>query len=1164
MAESTREFLETALADNNKIVTKLSGLPEAGLALLAMAASLRTQRPLAIVTASAEHAVELFDNLEYFGHPSVRHFPKWEILPYETEEPVVEILAKSLETYELLLDFSPSTAEPPPLTAAGEFDFKKLEKRTEAAPIIVTSFEACLQRVFPQSVFEQFCLKLEWGERIELEELAQRLVDAGYEREAMVEGRAEFSIRGGVIDIFPVNFEHPVRLDLFGDELESIRWFDLSTQRSFKKMEIPEVVRVPPAAINRLLTQQAAAGESMELLPDLLPENALLLLDDADAFPELAEKFQALVEGQYQEAVKEPDADDAPDDAAAVPAPQSLFASFDELDAAFSTVSTTNQPRQLAVHSRLPVSRGDKSIRFTASSFADIKPSLDTYISLITAKQREDYLTVIVCDNDGQVMRLDEMLGERELGAVQLLAEERFAKEVQRRDPLTGYSDVMLCTGALHNGLIWPEAHLLLVTDREMFGRYRRRQVYRKIYQGAPVRTAADLGRGDCIVHADHGIGRFLGLRRQQLDGRQQELLELEYAEGNKLLVPLEKIGLVQKYTVVEGAARPPLDKLGSNKWLKRKQKSQEDIEKMARELLELYARREAARGLTYGPDTVWGQEFEASFIHQETPDQLEAVRAVKEDMASEKPMDRLICGDVGYGKTEVAIRAAFKAIQEQRQVLVLCPTTILAQQHWQTFRERFAEYPISVEMLSRFRTPKQQKEILKNLRDGELDLLVGTHRLLSKDVEAHRLGLLIVDEEQRFGVRHKERIKQLRATVDVITLTATPIPRTLYMSLSGLRDMSLIQTPPANRLPIRTRIIHFEEETIKEAILRELNRDGQIFFVHNRVHNIEQVAQRLREIAPQARVAIAHGQMDNRTLEKVMLEFIDGQHDLLLSTTIIENGLDIPNVNTIIINRADAFGLAQLYQLRGRVGRAVRRAYAYLIVPEGQAITDTAARRLAAIEEFTELGHGFDIAMRDMEIRGAGNILGSQQHGVMLQVGFDLYCEMLQQAVKKLKGEELPEEERTVEVVWKCDAFVPDSYTPVETQRVAIYKKLAALHSVRAVEDLAEELRDRYGQPPKPVRRLLDIARLRILAVKGGLRRLQATPKGLKLFSTDDPKDLLPFIGAAKKQGADITSFSHDDDDCITIDVVEEGSEEKMAAAIRLLSFMVDAIKQD
>jgi transcription-repair coupling factor (superfamily II helicase) len=863
-------------------------------------------------------------------------------------------------------------------------------------------------------------------------------------------------------------------------------------------------------------------------LPSLLPPGSLLILDSPETFPLLDERFRQIVQRQFAEYAA---------DAPGLHRPDALYATLKEVEGASAAFTQVH-------HTLVIDTLHGAGISFHTTSFETTKPSLEHYVTQIRKRLADDFTVSIVCDNEGQAQRMDEMLRENEIGSVIVpgadakpgKGDDAGARDVVRRlraaAPFEGFRDIIITTGPMHSGFVFPEAQLYIITDREIFGRYRRRHVYRKIYKGAPIADAREIRKGDFVVHLDHGIGRFEGIRTQNVDGKITDFLELIYADNDKLLVPVEKIAYVHKFSGPE-QAEPQLDKLGTKKWLQRRRKSQEAIENLAKDLLGLYARRASARGYTYEPDTPWQHEFEASFIYTETPDQLRAIEEVKNDMRSDKPMDRLVCGDVGYGKTEVAIRAAFKAIQDRKQVALLCPTTILAQQHFNTFRERFADYPIRVEMISRFRTAKETKDIFAEARAGKIDMIVGTHALLSKSAQFRDLGLVIVDEEQRFGVQQKERLKELRTSVDFLTLTATPIPRTLYMALSGLRDMSLINTPPADRHPIKTRVIHFDAEQIEEAILRELNRGGQVFFVHNRVHSIHQVADRVKEIVPSARIAVAHGQMPDQELEDVMLHFVDGKIDILVSTTIIENGVDIPNVNTIIVNRADAFGLAQLYQLRGRVGRENRRAYAYLIVPAGQAITEQAVARLAAIEEFTELGMGFNIAMRDMEIRGAGNLLGREQHGSMNDVGFELYCRMLEEAVEAMRGNVHEEEAREVEIQWKVSAHIPQSFVPVESQRVMLYKRVAEVRTLEELDEVADEMRDRYGEVrreagggdafealPEPVENLLAVARLRLRGRRLAIRKIALTQGGFKLYREDAVRELGPGARKVIKNG--------------------------------------------
>ena len=1068
-SESFRRLLEKVLPGKESVRT--CGLKGSSLAYVTAALGCKSPRPVCIITSKRERADEIFDDLEFFGVDNTFLFPAWEILPYESEEPHLEIATKQLDTYEILSRMREGEKFSP-----GE------------APVIVAPIEALFQKLLPPDFYENQIVTLKWGEEIDTEKMAAHLTGSGFERTPLVESRGEFSIRGGIVDIFPLTSPDPVRLDLFGREIESIRPFDPFTQRSYKPDDTIEQIVIPPAKLFEAIARAVQENVPLATLPDCLPPETLLVLDEPIAFEDQSGRFEELVERQYFEAsAKEKEH---------IP-PERLYMDWD-------TLSEKTGRFQSVSHTALPVtdSSKDQVIRFATSCFRDVSPSLEYFMTLLERKQGADFLINVVCDNQGQVQRFDELLRERELSAVELYPEKEESAAWKPQTVEGGLKDIVLSVGNLHEGFIFPEAKILFLTDREIFGRYKRRRIYRKMYKGAPISAPSDIQRGDYIVHVDHGIGKFLGIRTQNIDDRNVDLVELVYANNAKLLVPVDKIDCIQKYSMVENV-HPPLDELGSKRWINRKKKTQEKIEQMAQELLNLYARRELANGFSFSRDTVWQSEFESSFIYQETPDQLTAIHQVKHDLEKDKPMDRLVCGDVGYGKTEVALRAAFKVVQEGKQVAVLAPTTILCQQHYNTFSERFAEYPFNVEMLSRFRTRAQQRKILQGLKNGEIQVIVGTHRLLSKDVEFSELGLVVVDEEQRFGVRHKEKLKDLRTSVDFITLTATPIPRTLYMSLSGLRDLSIINTPPPDRLPIKTKIIHWDDEMIRESIMRELNRGGQIFFVHNRVQSIHMVADRLKEIAPDLKICIGHGRLKEHELEQVMIDFIDRKYDLLLSTTIIENGLDIPNVNTIIINRADAFGLAQLYQLRGRVGRDVKRAYAYLITPSGEAITDAAVRRLAAIEEFTELGVGFNIAMRDLEIRGSGNLLGKEQHGCIVSVGFDLYCQLLEKTVKRLNGE-VVDEGRPVEIKWSVESQIPADYIPVESQRVGIYKRLSDAETRDKVLDIREELRDRYGDIPKPVDNLLKIAELRVLGKEIGLTRIIKTRQGFKV-STDD-----------------------------------------------------------
>jgi transcription-repair coupling factor (superfamily II helicase) len=1208
-------------------------------------------RPVLVVTPDAESAEAWFDDFQQFGVEGLLHFPMAETLPYEPEEPIIEIVARQYTTLYYLArgkrpdpvrisskekpgaasevddglkpalrtstdnGLKPALRTPdglkpalqtgmmgqgPSYRAGVEDDGLKPELHTpdglkpgpliptrQTPALIVAPVEALQRKTPGRAAFEELVLSLSWGDRFDMESVLRRLVEMGYERETMAETRGEFSVRGHIVDVFPPHLENPVRFDLFGDEIESIRFYDPSTQRSLRNVDELERVTILPAAIYGVteeLARRTSSGKparsssgdgechsgetdpALVSLADWLPPDTLVILDTPEKFDAALDQFyriaerrhKELTEGSAQETVEfsQPRAKAIAATRGLLP-PGAYFLDRTAVQRAFDRFAQIHLP-QINIQHLSASSDSGADFDFRVQAYDTIPPDLNSYLSLIKSKQAQDFSIHIICDNDGQVMRLEELLREHDVNTRRLLPAHSEDSRFMQRDILEGYQDIILTTGPMHTGFIFPEARLLMITDREMFGRYKRRHVYRKAYKGRAISSVSDIQRGDYVVHVDHGIGRFLGIRRQRIDERLTELLELEYAEGNKLLVPIENVGRIQKYSSTEGAV-PVLDHLGGKRWGARKKKSQERIEKMAQELLEIYARREAAEGYAFGPDSTWQSEFEESFIYEETPDQFRAIGEIKDDMISPKPMDRLLCGDVGFGKTEVAMRGVFKCVEEKKQAAILVPTTILAQQHYTTFTERFADYPFRIDVISRFRTDAEQREIIKKLKTGEIDVIIGTHRLLSSDVQFADLGLLVVDEEHRFGVVQKEKIKAMRASVDILTLSATPIPRTLHLALGGLRDMSTINTPPRDRLPVRTRVIRFSPQEIEEAVMREINRGGQIYFVHNRIQNIDQVARRLHEIAPRARIAIGHGQMHERELEQVMLDFIDRRYDILLSTTIIESGLDIPNVNTIIINRADAFGLAQLYQLRGRVGRDVKRAYAYLIVPEGRPITDTAVKRLRAIEEFTELGMGFQLAMRDLEIRGTGNILGPEQHGVIDNVGFELYCTMLQEAVQRLRGGG-GELDRQAEIKWGVSALLPAEYVPVESQRIAFYKRLAAARGGKDIQEIQEELRDRYGAVPAAAKNLIGISLLRVLARRCGIESVATTAKGFRLVPGGDLFDLLRRALPLQDSMKEVRAVSADSGGAILFEIRGWNIEKGLPTAVRVVRELAKA----
>lgn len=1124
------EIIQACRRDSNNVV--VSNLKGGSSAALLAAMQARAERPVLVLTSTLERAESLCDGIAFFGG-TPHLFPPLETLPFEIAEPALHIAATRSEALHALVKKPQSESAPPLL---------------HVAPV-----DALLHRIQPREALERQGLEISWGQQFDIDDLALRLVDMGYVRESMVESPGEFSIRGSILDVYPPEADLPARLDFFGDEVESIRQFDPSTQRSEQTARDIESVRILARADVGPTLDCLLEGKPLSTLLDLFPPETLVVMDGPGRLDQRIEYFQSVAERHWEEIQakrkKKDDAeeqddefeDDAEDDFGPRAFPCDKFSPADWIVAPEEVrTALARWPSlrliDLAVEADDALAARSEVISVGAQGFESVTPNFKEFVELIREKQHDGYRIAIVCDNPGQEMRLDELLAEHQISAVLLDVPEPTLKDDKQngsavpppeearprvRLHAASASDVAILQGQLPEGFIFAKAKLIVLTDREMFGRYKRRRIYRKAHRGRAVADPTEISRGDFVVHQDHGIGLFEKIRKQSIDGRMCEFLDILYGGEDRLLLPVDKLHLVQKYSASDGRT-PTLDRLGQKKWAKRRKKTADAVHKLAGELLELYARREASHRPPHDPDTVWQQEFEASFVYQETPDQLRAIQDVKSDLCSDRPTDRLICGDVGYGKTEVAIRAAFKVLVEKKQVAVLVPTTILALQHYRTFSERLADYPFRVGMVSRFKKAAENRATLEALTKGEIDLIIGTHRLLSKDVKFQDLGLLVIDEEQRFGVQQKEKIKAFKPSVDVITLTATPIPRTLHLALARLRDLSIIQTPPADRLPIRTRTIHFEPEQIEEAILRELNRGGQIFFIHNRIGTIQEVADSIREIVPQVRLAIGHGQTDERELEQIMIDFIDGKYDILLSTTIIENGIDIPNVNTIIINRADAFGLAQLYQLRGRVGRDVRQAYAYLIVPQGKPITDAATKRLSALEEFTELGMGFNIAMRDMEIRGTGNILGKEQSGAISDVGFDLYCQLLEEAVQELKGEATQEPLWQTEVKWPAEQWLPEEYIPIESQRIRFYRELASAREVGQIELIEDELIDRYGALPPESKLLLAGFRIKLAFAAWHADTVRYDGAGhIRIKVAENPKALAEALSRATR-GAD------------------------------------------
>ncbi|MFW5718621.1 MAG: transcription-repair coupling factor [Halanaerobium sp.] len=1054
------------------------------------------------------------DLIRLLGKDEFLVFPEEEILPHEQLMPDLTTMSERTKVLTELV-FS-------------------IDQKTK---IILTTPAAVFKKLPPKDIYQQKSVNLKMGSEINIEQLRQQLFALGYKREEMVEAPGQYSIRGGIIDVFTLLDEQPFRIELFGDEVDSIRKIDLTAQRS--KKEVAQIT-IPPFA-NLVIDEEvvarayprleAAYSEAVTKLAEnnyqeeaaYLREKAKKMLEDlkekhrfpgfeqflpfyydqtASFFDYLEEsiifavrpnKIEQLTDDHYQEITET--CTRLLEQGMVFPEYINNFITETE----FEKEITKN--RVVDINSEFENSQvAENEIHFDTTSLEPFHGQLELFSEKITELLQQKYRIAITLNSASKKRRVKMFLEEKNLVVGDSFEQGR----------------IIIFSDSLAEGFIFDDIKLAVFSDREVFGNEQKRK--RKIgdfEDGVEISSINDLKAGDFVVHENHGIGKYLGVKTLEIQGQHKDYLVLKYAGEDKLYVPTEKIQLVQKY-IGSDAGNPKLYKLGSSDWKKVKEKVQKSVEEMAVGLLELYAERETLRGYQFSEDDVWQQEFEESFPYEETPDQKEAIEDVKDDMESKKPMDRLLCGDVGYGKTEVAIRAAFKAALDSKQTAVLVPTTILAQQHYNTFAERIEEFPVNIGMLSRFSTGAEQRKTLKKLIKGEIDILIGTHRLLSKDVIFDDLGLLIIDEEQRFGVTHKEKLKDLKRNVDVLTLTATPIPRTLHMALVGVRDMSLIETPPENRYPIRTFIKEYNKELIASAIRRELAREGQIYFVHNRVKDIEKTAGKLQKLMPEAKIAVAHGQMNEKRLEKIMYDFYHHKFDILVCTTIIETGLDIPNVNTIIINHADKMGLSQLYQLRGRVGRTNRIAYAYLLYERDRILAEVAEKRLKAIKEFSSLGSGFKIAMRDLEIRGAGNLLGPEQSGHIAAVGFSLYTKLLEGTIEELKGKS-DQEKIEVEIDLNLDAYIPDAYIKYEARKIEIYKKIKAIEDEADALDTIDELIDRFGEPPVELMRLINTARLKYLA----------SELKIDLIKEDSGRIKCQFVNAEVVDGSKLVQFS-------------------------------------
>jgi transcription-repair coupling factor (superfamily II helicase) len=981
-------------------------------------------------------------------------------------------------------------APPPHLVGLRIAALDSLSEETDAAPVVVVSAAALAEKV-PDPALRPHGFVIARGDLLDLEETADDLVAAGYERVEQVEDRGQFAVRGGLLDLFPATEDRAVRVDLWGDEIESLRWFSTFTQRSLGDARRVEVAPAAELAAEHRELAEIAALEAPEdrpgigeLLPveqfrallELVPADAeVVVAAEEDVSPALADQWQDLTAGMHDDEAHQ------------------LYVPADEIEA---VLEQRARIRLSSMDAGQPFEFRAQGADVAARSIRDAEPELEKLT-------RSAYRTVVAFATRGE--------GER---TAYNLARLRAEWDGGTAAPAPGA--LTFTEASLRQGFVSGGFKVAVLPDHRLFHRRRAPRPERERRRGV-LRSFADLRTGDIVVHEDHGVARFAGFDTKTVAGVTRDYLDLEFAGTDRVFMPVEQLAKISRY-LGTGGGQPQLSKLGGSRWQTLKARARRAAQELAGELLNLYAERRRREGHAFPADGEWQQEFEERFPHTETPDQREAIDQVKLDMEAPRPMDRLICGDVGYGKTEVALRAAFKAAGDGKQVMLLVPTTILAQQHYGTFAERLRDYPFTIEHVSRFRPAAEQREAIKRFTEGKVDMLIGTHRLLSRDVRAKDLGLLIVDEEQRFGVRQKELLRQLKLKVDVIAMSATPIPRTLQMSLAGVRDISVIETPPEGRRPVKTYVGEYDEELVRHAIERELDRQGQAFFLHNRVETIDETAERLRGLVPRARFEVAHGQLDEKQLEERMLRFLRGEADVLVCTSIIESGIDIPEANTLVVDRADAFGLAQLYQIRGRVGRSRERGYAYLLYPSAAALTPDAAQRLSALSDYTELGAGFKIAMRDLEIRGAGNLLGDEQSGHVAALGFELYLQMLDEAVAEMEGEAPAEDREPVRLDVNVDAYVPADYVPYEQAKVEIHRRIAGSREVAELVALREELEDRFGEPPEPLRNLILLQQARIKLGQAGATavtfrddRLAVTPVELDSARAKQVREEIP-----------------------------------------------------
>ncbi|WP_373600404.1 transcription-repair coupling factor [Paraclostridium bifermentans] len=973
--------------------------------------------------------------------------------------------------------------------------------------VIVTSVEAILRKYIPKDILKNNIFTYKIGDVVNIEKLSEKLVNLGYERVSKIEGFGQFSVRGGIIDIFSLEYDTPIRIELFDDEIESIRTFDVFTQKSIKKIKkctitpsreyiYPENIEESIARlkkdtndftnedvyknIDNISSKTYFDGvenyidymytDENKSIFTYLKDDAIIFVNDISRLKERCENYISEFKDNYKLNLER---------GLGLKKQGNLLYHYTDLEFLVND-------KKVILNMLLTKSIKD----FNINSIVNIESreiqlfngKLDLLAEELNRLKYNGHKIVLATNTYDRAKKLNKEL--LDLGIESILS--------RKRDVEIHSSQVVIVVGNIASGFQYKAIKFNVITDKEMIGAHKRAKTSKskKFNKGQKIETFLDLNIGDYVVHENSGIGRYVGIDQLTVNGVKKDYMRVVYQGGDNLYVPIDQMDKIQKF-IGSDTEKVKLNKLGSSEWSKAKAKVKKEIEDMTKDLVELYAKREKIKGYKFSKDTLWQGEFETLFPYQETDDQLKAIEETKKDMESNKVMDRLICGDVGYGKTEVAIRAIFKACMDQKQVAVLVPTTILAQQHYNTFKARFENYPIRVEVLSRFKTPKEQKQIIEDARKGLVDVIIGTHRIISKDIDLPNLGLVVIDEEQRFGVKHKESLKKIKSTVDVLTLSATPIPRTLHMSLSGIRDMSVIEEPPQERYPVITYVVEGKESIIQDEIEREIARGGQVFFVYNRVERIDEMASMIQKLVPDAKIAVAHGRMTGKELENIILGFLSKEYNVLVCTTIIETGMDISNANTMIVYDADKMGLAQLYQLRGRVGRSNRQGYAYFMYEKDKVLSEIAEKRLKAIREFTEFGSGFKIAMRDLEIRGAGNILGPQQHGHMAVIGYDLYVKMLNDAIRKVKGE-IVQEEIDVEIDLPVNAYIPDSYIDDEIIKIEMYKKIASIENEEDMHDIKDELADRFSDAPKAVNTLISIAYMKTLCKKIGIEKIK------------------------------------------------------------------------